>query len=162
MAYQERDLIEFDSLLAKDYRFYFAEEDQDLADSLTAEQEVGVHNNLFDSDYVAQLVVSFDMGQVTRDTLEWSPKDDVWTMTITNVDLYVFGRTPRFPEDELRAYEMEDGRQRFWFRRNPWTHGPSGDRIWTIVRWQELERDKTSPAAPDESTWGQIKVAYRS
>ncbi len=161
MAYDERNLTAFDSLLAEDYRFFFAKEDQDIADSLTAAQEHEIHTHMFGLDYVAKLVLSFDIGQVTRDTLEWLPEDDVWTMTITNVDLYVFGRTPRFPEDELKAYEMEDGRQRFWFRRNPWTDPATGDRIWTIVRWRELERGKTSAAAPDESTWGQVKWVFR-
>ncbi len=46
---------------------------------------------------------SFDMGPVTRDTLEWLPEHEVWTMTITNVDLCVFGRTPRFPGVGLLA-----------------------------------------------------------
>lgn len=141
LAYELRVPAEFESLLARDFVFQFSDidvQDPDVpSDDLAREDEVGIHQRMFDATLVQNLTLSFEyaISSLEVDELLSSPQDTLWTLLLTNVDLLLYGGTPQHP-DEPESYELEDGVEQFWFRKNSWTH-TNGDPIWTIVRWKE-------------------------
>lgn len=137
-SYEERELAEYESLLATDFTFFYEDAQTHIPDSWSRQEEIDIHENMFDSDYVQTLRLDFDYGAVILDTLKSTPQDSLWEMTITNVDLYLFGTSPGFPDEAPQKYEMEDGIQRFWFRKNPWKDPGANEYVWTIVEWQEV------------------------
>jgi hypothetical protein len=146
MAYDERDLSEYDSLLASDFTFFLSPDDIHIAERFNRFEEIEAHQNLFDADLVQQLRLTFDdvtSADVSLDPAKTSVQDSLWTTTLTNVDLYLFGKTPNeHPDEPPGAYQMDDGQEQFWFRRNSWKNPQTGDYIWTIVEWQELGTGK--------------------
>jgi hypothetical protein len=137
-AYEQRDITEFDSLLDPVFTFFFSEEDQNIGERLNRDEEIGIHRGMFDSDMVQDLNLSFDMGAVTLDEERTTVDDSLYVMTLTNVDLYLYGKTPQFPLEDPRGYEMENGQERFWFHKRDYTHPVTKEPIWTIVEWLEL------------------------
>jgi len=141
LAYEQLMPAEFESLLAQDFVFQFSDidvlDDDVPSDDLAREDEVGIHQRMFDNALVQTLTLSFeyDISSLEVDELVSSPEDTLWTLLLTNVDLFLYGGTPQYP-DEPASYELENGVEQFWFRKNSWTHD-NGDPIWTIVHWKE-------------------------
>ncbi len=137
-AYELRDVTEFDSLLDQAFTFFFSEQDQDISEPYNRDVEIAIHGVMFDSDWVQDLTLSFDMGPLTLDEERTTVDDSLYVMTLTNVDLYLYGKTPLFPLEDARGYEMENGQERFWFHKLDYTHPVTKEPIWTIVEWLEL------------------------
>lgn len=140
-AYSERVPAEYESLLARDYIFVFSDLDQNdpdvPSDDLTREDEVRIHESMFDATLVQNLTLdfSYDIGSLEVDEVYTTENDTIWTLYLTNVDLYLYGGTPQHP-NEPEGYELQNGVEQLWFRKNSWTHS-NGDPIWTIMRWKE-------------------------
>ncbi len=163
LAYVNRDLAAYDSLLATDFAFYFSEEDQAIAEKLTRSEELTVHGNICSSTHVESIALSFTLGDLTLDTDQPDlahPGQFLWTLTATNVDL----RLQVIQDGEMTTYEMQDGVEQFWFREESWTDA-HGHKIWTIVKWRELTDlipdGAARTMAVELTSWGQLKDLYR-
>jgi ketosteroid isomerase-like protein len=161
-AYELRDVAEFDSLLDRDFVFFFSEEDQDIGERLERSEEIPIHDAMFGPDYIQNLTLSYHVDGITLDEERTTPADSVWVATLSNVDLYLYGKTPQFPYEDPRAYEMENGAERFWFHRTSWTDPYMGEPIWTIVEWLEGPGWHNPGALPasDATTWGAMKALF--
>jgi hypothetical protein len=161
-AYLERNAAEYESLLAVDFTFLLSEEDQakpDMPDDWGLETECLIHRHMFDDGYVQQASLDFTVGN----DLTWDAVQGMYTMMITNVDLFLYGSTPAHPT-ELKEYKVSDGRAKFWFRKNPWTTGAAHDSVWTIVMCEDNptgSRGSTGSALSEAASWGSIKALYR-
>ncbi len=136
-AYLLREVAPYESLLARDFEFYFSEEDQSIAEKLTRDEEISIHRNMFGSDEVQNITLSFTTGDLTEDVNKPDPRypdRNLWTITLTNVDLTL--RVVN--EGQTTTYELQDGIEQYWFREEAWTDRKTGDKIWTIVQWKEL------------------------
>ena len=163
LAYVNRDLVGYDSLLATGFEFYFSAEDQYIAEKFTRIEELAVHGSMCSSTQVESVTVSFIVGALTLDTGEPDPENPgqfLWTLTATNADLVLrvnHGGQPAI-------YEVQAGIEQFWFREESWTDA-RGNPIWTIVKWRELsELVPGGPARPmpgHHSSWGEIKLLFR-
>ena len=49
--------------------------------------------------------------------------------------------------------------QQFIFQLDPDEVGPSGEDLWEVVNWWDVERFEVSPA--ESSSWGAIKALYK-
>jgi hypothetical protein len=133
-AYKERNIAEYESLLALDFTFILSEEDRakpEMPDNWGRQPEITIHSNMFDSEMVQTLALDFNVGDVT-----WDAINAMYTVMIDNVNLYLLGSTPGHP-NEVKPYTVSDSRSKFWFRKNPWTTGAAHDSIWTIVQWED-------------------------
>jgi hypothetical protein len=170
-AYEERDLAQYDSLLAPGFVFYLSPDDIHIAESLGRQVEIESHTNLFDADLVEALDVSFEVGTAEADSSRPDPLHPgqyLWTLTLTQTDLYIFGKAPmQHPDEPPGAYQVEDATEQFWLRRNGWQDPDTGERVWTIVEWRELstpwalgESERMSPSV-EHPSWGQVKFLFR-
>jgi hypothetical protein len=133
-AYEERAIAEYESLLAMDFTFLLSQEDAQqpgMPESWGRQDEIGIHTNMFDSDRVEDLTLSFDAGSRVFD-----PTDGLWTITITNVRLRLYGETPG-SEEGPKEYKVDNGTSKFWFRENDWTEPETSNKIWSIVKWED-------------------------
>ena len=95
MAYHEREIAEYESLLAKDFTFVLSPEDAGqpgMPSQWGRNTEIGIHQRMFDADLVQSLSLDFIIGDRVFDET-----DQLWTITITNVDLFLHGMTPDHP-----------------------------------------------------------------
>jgi hypothetical protein len=134
-AYKERNIAEYESLLANPgFTFVLSEEDQakpDMPDNWGRDPEILIHSRMFDAEMVQQLTLDFIVGDVV-----WDPAQAMYSVLITNVNLYLYGSTPGHPT-EVKEYRVSDSRSKFWFKKNPWTTAAAHDSIWTIVMWED-------------------------
>jgi hypothetical protein len=132
-AYRERETAEYESLLAMDFTFVLSPEDAGqpgMPSQWGRNTEIGIHQRMFDEGLVTYLALDFVVGdRVFDDT------DQLWTVTITNVDLSLTGMTPDHPTP--KSYSVLDGTSKFWFRQNDWTVPGTSDRVWSIVKWED-------------------------
>jgi hypothetical protein len=163
MAYEHRDLAQYDSLLAADFTFVPATEDRrwwpDLPQTWGHDSEVLIHTRMFDAQAVRVLTLrQFVAGDVVWDDVEQMPAD-----SIHGVHLYLVGSMPYSPSDP-REYRVEDGRAKFWFRRNGWLWPGTRDSVWTIVKWQDYQDivlpTRGSAAGYYPRSWGVIKHLF--
>jgi hypothetical protein len=161
MAYEKRDLAEYDSLLAKDFTFVLSAEDQGkpgMPDSWWRDQEIQIHTHLLDAGMVRTLTVDFGVADSV-----WDPAGEMYTVLISNVNLYLVGATPAHPGD-VKEYRVTNGRSKFWFRKNGWTVPGKPDSVWTIVKWEDSPIDGMAArgsALVDPQTWGLLKALFR-
>ncbi len=162
LTYEHRDAAQFDSLLDEEFVFHFSEEDQDIGVRLLRAAEIPIHEGMFDSEMIQALDLSFTAGDITLDEERTTPEDSVWVATLSNVDLYLFGKFPQFPDEGPWGFEMENGRERFWFHRSGEVDPDSGEPIWTIVEWRELtgKSDVSASPAVEQTSWGEIKALF--
>jgi hypothetical protein len=154
-AYAERDSVAYDSLLARDFRSFFSEDDQEIGEGWTLEDEHDAHARMFGSEDVLTLTLSFNLGAVELDEERTTVDDSLYASIISSVNLLLYGRTPAFP-DEVAEYQVLGAREKFWFRKNGWTDPANGLPVWSIVEWMALE-----PAASKEHyTWREIKALF--
>jgi hypothetical protein len=133
-AYEKRTVAEYESLLAKDFTFVLSAEDQQtpgMPDSWGRDPEIQIHTRMFDTDLVQSLTLAFEPADSV-----WDPADGMYTVLISNVNLYLNGATPAHPGD-VKEYRVTNGRAKFWFRKNPWTVLGKADSVWTIVKWED-------------------------
>ena len=134
-SYKERNIAEYESLLANPgFTFVLSQEDQDkpdMPDSWGRDPEILIHSRMFDAEMVQTLTLDFIVGDVT-----WDATQGMYTVMITNVNLFLYGATPGHPT-EVKEYTVSDSRSKFWFKKNPWTTGAAHDSIWTIVQWED-------------------------
>ena len=152
-AIADRNLTEYDSLLAEDFNFILSVEDQqkpDMPDSLPVpggrESEMRTVSRMFDPEMVQALTLDFVAGQV-----HWDLPHGLYALLVSDVDLYFLGSVPGHPggPEEIHA---TDGRARFLFRKNGWLWPGTQDSVWTIVLWED------SPA--DAESWGTLHAAF--
>jgi hypothetical protein len=159
-AYAERDLAEFDSLLAEDFTFFLSSDDQqnpDLPDSWRRASEILIHRRMFDRQRVLDLRLSYRSGDSAWDSEEGKYAVDVWP-----INLYLHGITVVEPPD-TNEYRVSDSRSRFWFRKNPWLWPGTKDSVWTIASWQDNPTgggNNGGSAMP--ATWGKVKGLFWS
>lgn len=163
-AYRYRNNAALDSLFAEDYTFIYNDE-RGVPDSLSRQDERVIHEWMFDEEWVYTLRVDFNIGDVAIDDERSTPQEELWTALVTNTDLYLFGRCPTYPDEPPQSYEMQDGREQFWFRENTWTDPGAGAPIWTIVEWQDLGAGQRHGFGPStytaqSCTWGLIKRIF--
>ncbi len=162
-AYAYRDVVLIDSLLAPDFVFEFSDLDQANpyipSDDISRSEEIGIHEAWFSPAFCQSLVLGFDydMGTLEIDEVYSTPDDTLWTIRITNTDLFFYGSTPLHP-DEPEGYDVLNGVSVFWFRRE-WDQGPHGEPTYSIVRWKELYFGGGKP--PADVSWGQLKSVFR-
>ena len=162
-AYELRNVVEYDSLLAEDFEFVLSEEDQaqpGLPDSWGRVVESGLHANLFSADLVNRLELSFEIGERFWDETASPP---MWSIIISNVRLGLNGRTPG--ESVVMDFQIYFASAQFWFRENPWTADGSSCPAWSIVRWEDkgggfVARGPESLSG-QRATWGSIKSLFR-
>jgi len=163
-AYAERDAVGFAALLAGDFEFIFSAidvQDPDVpSDELDRTEEVLLHEQMFGDDYVQTLILNFeyDSASLEYDELRSTPTDSLWTILLTNVDLFLFGGTPDHP-DEPAAYEMENGVEQLWFRKTGETDPASDAPLWEIARIKEHNFGGGGKPA-EGATWGKIKSMF--
>jgi len=136
-AYEERQTAPYESLLATDFEFYFAEQDIQIATKYTRDDEIEVHRNMCNSSDVDYVRLEFTLGELLPDPTHADPKypdRNLWTLTATNVDLELRRREG----GDVKTYQLDDGIQKFWFREEAWTDPKNGGKVWTIVQWNEL------------------------
>jgi len=142
-AYKERSLVEYESLLAMDFTFYFSQEDQgnpQIPDEWGRTEEIEAHSGMFDAEYVQTLTMELEYSQPVFDEEHFDGVDSLWVVEITNMDLALYG-TPRSTPGEAPAwYKVEDGQVTMRFRKNAWTHS-DGRPIWKI---RDMEETTTS------------------
>jgi len=159
LAYERRNLAEYDSLLAEDFIFILSEEDQqkpDMPDLWRHDTEVQIHTRMFDTEYVQVLTLAYEIGDST-----WDAEEGKYAVVIQRVNLYLYGSTPGHPTD-VKEYRISDSRSRFWFRRNGWLWPGTQDSVWTIVMWQDNPvRSREASAASSPATWGMLKAIYQ-
>jgi hypothetical protein len=159
-AYERRNVAEYESLLAKDFTFVLSAEDQQypgMPDSWERGPEVQIHTHMFDAGLVQTLTLTF----VPADSV-WNPADGMYTVLMSNVNLYLLGATPAHPGD-VKEYRMANGWEKFWFRKNGWTVPGKADSVWTIVKWQDSPTGGLTArgsALGVEVTWGAIKALF--
>jgi hypothetical protein len=160
-AYKERNIAEYESLLARDFTFILSEEDQakpDMPDNWGRAPEITIHSRMFDAEMVQTLTLDFVVGDVV-----WDATQGMYTVPIDNVNLFLYGSTPGHPT-EVKEYRVSASRSKFWFRKNPWTTGAAHDSVWTIVMWEDNptgSRSNGNSSASMPETWGSIKALYR-
>jgi hypothetical protein len=132
-SYRERETAEYESLLALNFTFVLSPVDAGqpgMPSQWGRNTEIGVHQRMFDADLVQTLALDFAVGARVFDET-----DQLWTITITNVDLSLYGMTPDFPTP--KQYRVLGGSSKFWFQQNDWTAPGTSDRIWSIVKWED-------------------------
>lgn len=165
-AYAERDAAEYNTLLAEDYVFEFSDidvQDPDVpADDFDLDLEALVHERMLGPDYVQALTLSFEFDPtgLSYDEHLSTPSDSLWTVLVTNCDLFLFGGTPFHP-DEPSAFEVEDGVLQFWFRKTQEIDPASGEKLWAIARCKEHNFGGGGGKPADDSSWGSIKALFR-
>jgi hypothetical protein len=129
-CYKQREVAEYESLLAQDFTFQPSEEDDEIPDQWGRNQEIAIHTNMFDAELVQTLSLGFDVGVRVFDTT-----DQLWTIMVTNVDLNLFGMTPHLQTP--KEYSVVDGTCRFWFRQESWNAPGTSEKTWSIVKWED-------------------------
>jgi len=143
MAYTKRDVAEYESLLANNFTFLLSEEDQsqpDLPDQWGRDDEIQIHRNMFDSEIVQQLTLTFEMMDQ-----EWEPTENMWSILIYNVNLNLYGIIPGDEDPNPQSLKVENSSSRFWFAETGpatgnttgWNAPGTSNRIWKIVKWQD-------------------------
>ncbi len=136
-AYVHRQAAPYESLLATDFEFFFAEEDQHIAEKYTRADEVEVNQNMCNSSDVDYVQLDFSVGDLLPDPTKADPKypdRNLWKLTATNVDLELRRREG----GDSKTYQLQNGIQNFWFREESWVDPKNGLKVWTIVQWQEV------------------------
>jgi hypothetical protein len=154
-AYLDRNVAQYDSLLADDFTFVLSVEDQqkpDMPDNWTRDIEVAIHRHMFDPAMAQTLILAFDPADPV-----WDSADNMYAALISNVSLYLYGSTPAHPTD-VKEYRVTGGRGKFWFRKNGWLAPGTADSVWTVVKWQD--NPIGSRGTVESQTWGSIKALY--
>lgn len=139
-AYKARNIIQYDSLIAKNFLFYFSTPDQqEFPYPYDWQAEHDSHERMFDPEWVQDLTLEFHVGEIVIDTLNTSPGDTLWWTTLDQVNLYLYGSSPQHPNEDPQGWRLEDGIQEFWFQKQSWTHAATGDNIWKIIEWREID-----------------------
>jgi hypothetical protein len=163
-AYRERESAAMDSLLSADFIFELSPEDASMPgmpDGWERSGELAIYAQMFDADLVQSLALDFVIGPRVFDDVE-----QLWTITITRVDLLLYGLTPDHPTPKM--YRVENDSAKFWFRPMTWNARGTDDRAWKIVKWQDefvegAQRRglQSPPEGGSNTTWGYIKWLYR-
>jgi hypothetical protein len=162
-AYREREFAVMDSLLSPDFVFELSPENAGQP-GVPAEwgrgSELAICTLLFDADLVQTLALDFVIGSRVFDEAE-----QLLTITITNVDLSLYGTTPGHPTP--KAYLVQDSTSRFWFRPMTWNAHGTDEPAWKIVKWQDESIEgaqrrglQSPPGSGSNTTWGYIKSLY--
>jgi len=133
LAYKERVPAEYESLLAEEFSFVLSEEDAskpDMPDQWGRNQEISIHQAMFNAELVQQLTLDFVVGN-----REYDDTDGFWTILISNVTLTLYGSTPGHPTPTW--YRVVNGASRFWFQKENYTWPGTQDTVWTIVKWED-------------------------
>lgn len=163
LAYEYRDPVMMGDVLAADYAFGFSDldlEDPDVpSNDISRAEEVRLHERMFSSELCQDLQIDFqyDLSSLEIDELLSAPEDTLWSITLTNADLFYYGGTPQHP-DEPEAYEVRHSVNTLWFRRK-WNQGSLGPPTYSVVLWREVTFGG-GKSVPDVS-WGQLKALFR-
>jgi len=142
-AYREREVAEYESLLANNFTFVLSLEDQDepdMPDQWGRNTEIEIHRNIFDNENVHTLTLEFVPG-----SQEWEPIENMWSILVTNIDLTLTGVVPGQEELGQQTLTVDDATSRFWFAEagpatgnaTSWTEPGTQNKIWKIVKWQD-------------------------
>jgi hypothetical protein len=143
-AYKEREIVEYESLLAPSFVFYFSEEDQsrpEIPESWGRNEEIEAHTGMFDGEFVQSLTLDFVYGDPVFDEDNFDGVDSLWAVEVTNMLLELFGTPRSHPDEAPQTYKVENGQVTFRFRKMPYLH-KNGSPIWMI---KEMEETTTSP-----------------
>ncbi|MBD3237359.1 MAG: hypothetical protein GF330_11685 [Candidatus Eisenbacteria bacterium] len=138
-AYKERSIVEYESLLAEDFTFYFSEEDQsrpEIPEQWGRNEEIEAHEGMFDGEYVQTLSLDFVYDDPVFDEEHFDGVDSLWKVEVTNMDLELFGTPRSHPGEAPQLYKVEDGQVTFRFRKMHYAHS-NGDPIWMIAEMEE-------------------------
>jgi hypothetical protein len=147
-AYRLRNVAEYESLLARpSFTFVLSPEDQQkpgMPDQWGRDTEVSIHQHMFGAGLVQTLTVGFNIGDVV-----WNPADEMYTVFVSHVNLYLYGATPGHPT-EVKEYRVSDSRSKFWFRKNGWFWPGTQDSTCVIVRWEDDPAGSRAPPGVSE------------
>ncbi len=133
-AYKQRAAAEFESLLAQNFTFVLSADDANkpgMDPQWGRDVEVRAHQRMFDNTYVITLTLDFVVGP-----RQWDAAEGMYTILISNVNLYLHGSTPSHPGDP-KEYRVENSNCKFWFVQKGWTDASNGLPVWTIVKWED-------------------------
>jgi hypothetical protein len=133
-AYKQRSIAEYESLLSRDFTFLLSAEDAakpDIPDQWGRDVEIIIHGKMFDAEMVQSLTLDFAVGDLIKE-----PADNLYTVMISNVNLFLWGSTPSHPGDP-KEYRVSNSRAKFWFRRNGWIAPGTSDSTWSVVKWED-------------------------
>ena len=160
-AYNTRAPAALDSLLSEDFIFELSLEDAGhpgMPGAWGHGSELALHALLLNAEYAQSLSLNFVFGPRVFDEAE-----QLWTITVTNVDVDLYGTTPDHPTP--MTYRVENSTAKFWFRPMTWNAPCSDESAWKIVKWRDEpveEGQRRGPASSqtDPTTWGLIKWLY--
>jgi hypothetical protein len=156
ISLEGKNIQRYDSLLAKDFVFYFDPRDAQN-DSLDIPLFWGLEDEM---QAVGNLFAAPDVEDIR---LEWSPAPAVPSDS-TGADTLLVVRNI-FLEVEWRLTTQEllflQVRGDFWLhmRQEPWTT-PEGAPVWKVVIWEDKSLVLMTGQATQETTWGQIKALF--
>lgn len=163
LAYNERKLVEVESLLAEDYVFVpheIGHGDLNPFSNWGRSEELAIHSVMFDSDHTFRLSLSYDFG-----TPDFDPGEGLSSIIVSDVDISLIEMTPSMLERNPRSFTVPGHRAQFWFRKNPWIQQGTEDSVWTIVKCQDLGGPLAKgrlPMPPEqEVTWSELKDTCR-
>lgn len=162
-AYEARDIGRYSALFDSDFVFVFdptdVVTDPDIPESWDWTAELAATSNMFESDRVEEVQVDFVIGNpVTADTADVGMREfPEGTMKViaTAVELSVDNRDPFGGENIIWRVA---GDQAIFFLYPDSLEIVDGVPVWKIFEWRDK---KIGPAPTIETTWGQIKAAYK-
>lgn len=157
-ALETRNVLQYDSLLTRDYTFVFNPEDAaddtlGIPPSWGYSDEMQAMRDLFRSDDVEEIKAQWELNPMEESEV---PGAD-GMIVIFNIFIEVTTRLPSGEPLFLQAM----GTSRLHLKQQPWTD-PNGENVWQMVQWDDLTlRPSPNLAATRTTTWGQIKAGFR-
>jgi hypothetical protein len=147
----DRDLAQYDSLLADDFVYVVSLEDQpkpDMPEEWGRESELSIVTRMFDPDSVQTLALDFVTGPVL-----WNPVHRLYMVPVSDESFRFRGFVPGRPDGPTEVHAT-GARAKLWFRKNGWFAPGTVDSVWTVVYWEETP--------PEGDSWGTIRAAFDS
>lgn len=138
-AYQERNVVEYESLLAEDFDFIFCAYDQaqpNIPDSWGRVEEIEAHEGIFDGEFVQSLSLQFEYSQPVFDEEHFDGVDSLWVVDVTALRLELFGTPRSTPDEPAQTFKVQDGQVTMRFRKDAGNFF-EGKQVWKIAEMEE-------------------------
>jgi len=151
-AYERMDAAKYLECLAEDFIFFLNEEDTaepDLPDYWGKAEETAIHERMFsDTTDVQSIELTLTQFGGPEEVPGEFPEDPPRYLYKQNVDLWV-----HLP-NEVTLWANAGAT--FLFDRDPDETGPSGQELWHVVEWQDVEKFGTKLITPRE---GEVPIS---
>ena len=171
VAWRTRNIGRYSQLLAEDYRFYFDNETRThmgLPPYWTTAEESTQVGNLFNSQQVAGIYIALKWPLGTAHPATEPGRENWVYLDVLDVLLEV-DLTPTTDLPEGVTLQVDDQKQRYYFRRGKTEPAAPGDTLFYLTEWRDygsgsgyLSNSGVSrPTTSESSTWGGIKAIFR-